>query len=125
MSTKGRQKKKEYASPEMLYDIDSKNSVKMIHEHPGKGYSGTPVAATFDLQSKPKAKEDVVDDDSSKEISYLFNISIYKSIARLCNLCEISDSDKGPAPQSVKGRALTLLTSSDESDSSQGAANSG
>ena len=66
MSTKGRQKKNEYASPENLYDIDGEHSVKTIHEHPGKGYAGTPGAATIDLQRKPKHKEDAVDDDSSK-----------------------------------------------------------
>ena len=66
VSTKGRQKKKEYASPYMLYDIDSEHSVKMIHENPGKGYADTPGADTIDLQSKPKSKEDVVDDEYSK-----------------------------------------------------------
>ena len=49
----------------------------------------------------------------------------YQLIARLCNLDGISDSDKGPTPQIVKGRVLTLLISSDEYDSSQEAANSG
>ena len=48
MRIKGRQKKKEYASPEMLYDIDGKNSVKAINENPGKGYADTPGAATID-----------------------------------------------------------------------------
>ena len=48
----------------MLYDIDGEHSVKTIHENPGKGYAVTPVAATIDLQSKPKSKEDAVDDDS-------------------------------------------------------------
>ena len=67
MSTKGRQKKKEYASPEMMYDIDREHSVKTIHENPGKGYPGTPGADTIDLQSKLKSKEDVVDDDSPRK----------------------------------------------------------
>ena len=66
MSTKGRKKKKEYASPYMLYDIDREHSVKKIHAHPGKGYAGTIGAATIDLQSKPKSKEGVIDDDSSE-----------------------------------------------------------
>ena len=66
MTTKGRQKKKEYASPEMMYDIDGEHSVKTIHEHPGKGYDGTPGVATIDLHRKPKSKEDVDDDNSSK-----------------------------------------------------------
>ena len=109
----------------MLYDIDSEHSVKTIHEHPGKGYAGNPGADTIDLQSKPKSKEDVVDDDSPKERSDLSNISRYQLIARLRKLVEISGSDKGPTPQSVKDRVLTLLRSSDESDSSQEAANSG
>ena len=125
MSTKGRQKKKEYASPEMLYEIDSEHSVKTIHEHPGKVYSGTPGQATIDLQSKPKAKEDIVDADSSEESRDLSNMSRYQLIARLCKLGDILDSEKGPAPQSVKGRVLTLLSSSDESDTSQEAANIG
>ena len=55
----------------MLYDIDGEHSVKKIHEGSGKGYSGTPGAANIDLQSKPKSREDVVDDDSSKESSDL------------------------------------------------------
>ena len=49
MSTKGRKKKKEYASPAVLNDIDGEHSVKMIHENPGKGYAGTPGVATIDL----------------------------------------------------------------------------
>ena len=49
ISTKGRQKKKEYASPEMLYHIDGEHSVKTIHEHPGKGYAGTTGASNIDL----------------------------------------------------------------------------
>ena len=49
----------------MLYDIYGEHSVKKIHEHPGKGYAGTPGAATTDLCSKPKSKEDVVDDSST------------------------------------------------------------
>ena len=56
MSTKIRQNKKEYASPEMLYDINGEHSVKTIHENPGKGYAGTTIAAIIDLQSKPKYK---------------------------------------------------------------------
>ena len=56
MITKGQQKKKEYESPEMLYDIVDEHSVKKIHEHPGKGYAGTPGAATVDLHIKPKSK---------------------------------------------------------------------
>ena len=60
----------------MLYDIDGEHSAKKIHEHPGKGYAGTPGAATIYLQSKPKSKEYVVDDDSSKESSDLSNMSI-------------------------------------------------
>ena len=50
----------------MLYDIDGEHYVKTIHEHPGKGYDGTPGAATIDLQRKPKSKEGVIDDDSSE-----------------------------------------------------------
>ena len=109
----------------MLYDIDCEHSVKTIHEHPRKGYSGTPGADTIDLHRKPNSKEDVVNDDSSEESSDLSNMSIYQLIAWLCKLGDISDSDKGPAPQSVKVRVLTVLSSSDESDSSQEAENSG
>ena len=50
----------------MLYDIDGEQSVKTIHEHPGKGYAVTTSAATIDLRIKPKSKEDVVDEESSK-----------------------------------------------------------
>ena len=52
MSTKGRQNKQEYASSEMLYDIDGEHSVKTILDHPGKGYVGTPGASTIDLHSQ-------------------------------------------------------------------------
>ena len=102
MSTKGRQKKKEYASPEMLYDIYGEQSVKTINEHPGKGYAVTPGADTMDLQIKPKSKEDAVDDDSYKGSSDISNMSRYQLIDQLCNLSDISDSEKCPAPQSVK-----------------------
>ena len=95
MSTKGRQKKKEYSSPEMLYDIDGEHPVRTILEHPGKGYSGNLGAATIDLQSKPKAQEDVVDADSSEESRDISNMSRYQLIARICKLGDISDSDKG------------------------------
>ena len=125
ISTKGWQKKKEYASPDMQYDIYGEHSVKNIHEHPGKGCDGTPGAATIDLQGKTKSKEDVVDDDSSEESSDLSDMSRCQLIARLCKLGDIPDSDKSTAPQSVKGHVLTLLRSSDESDSSQEASNSG
>ena len=102
----------------MLYDIDGEHSFKKIHEHPGKQYAGTLGAANIDLQSKPKYKEYVVDDDFSEESSDLSNMSRYQFIARLCKLGDISNSDKGPSPQSVKGRVLATLSYSDESDSS-------
>ena len=102
----------------MMYDIVGEHYVKTIHQHPGKGYAGTPGSATIDLQSKLKSKEDVIDDDSSKESSDLSNMLRYKLIARLHKLGDIQDSDKSPTPQSVKGRILTLLSSSDESGSS-------
>ena len=108
----------------MLYDIDGEHSVKTIHNHTGKGYSGTPGEANIYLQSKPKYKEDVVDDDSSEERSDLSNMSRNEFIYRLRKLSNISDSDKGPAPQSVKGRVLILLSSSYEYGSSQEAENS-
>ena len=123
MSTRGRQKKKEYSSPEIMYDIEGEHSVKKIHEHPGKGYDGTPGAATIDLQRKPKSKEDIVDDEYSKGSSDISNMLRYQLIARLCKHGNISDSYQVPAPQSVKCRSLTLISSSDESDSSQKAAN--
>ena len=125
MSTKGRQNKKEYESPEMLYYVDGEHPVKMIHEHPGKGYAGTPGAATIDFQSKQKSKEDVVGDDSSEESSDLSNMPRYKFIDCLRKLGDISDPDKGTAPQSLKGHVLKLLSFSDDSDSSQEAANIG
>ena len=106
MSTKGWQKKKKYASPDMLYDIDGEHSVKTIHKHSGKGYDVTTGVANIDLQNKPKSKEDVVDDDSSKESSDISNMSRYQFIAWLRELGDISDYDKGPAPQSLKGRVL-------------------
>ena len=109
----------------MLYDIDGEHSVKNIHGHPGKVYASTPGASTIDLQRKPKSKEDGVDDDSSEESSDLSNMSRYELIARLRKLGGIPDSDKGPAPQSVNGRVLTIKSSSDESDSNQEADNSG
>ena len=109
----------------MLYDIDCEHSVKTIHEHPGKGYASTPGVTTIDLQSKPKSKEDVVNDNFSEESSDLSNMSRYQFIARLHRIGDISDSDKGPAPQSVKGRFLKPLSSSDESDSIQKESNSG
>ena len=110
MRTKRRQKKKEYASPDMLYDIDDEHSFKTIHVHPSKGYAGTPGASTIYLQIKSESKEDAVNDDSSEERIDLSNMSIYQLIARLCKLGYISDPDKFPAPQSVKGRVLTLLS---------------
>ena len=125
MSTKGRQSKNEYTSPEMLYDIDGEHYVKTSHEHPGKWYAVTPGASNIDLQSKQKYKEDFVDDDSSKESSDLSNMSRYQLISQLCKLGDISYYYKGPTPQSVKGCVLTLLRSSDEYDSIQEAANIG
>ena len=100
------------------------NSSKRFMRILGKGMLELLVQLLL-IYRKKKSKEDVVDDDFSKEISDLFNISRYQLIARLRNLGDISDSDKGPSPQSVKGHALKLLISSDESDSSQEAANSG
>ena len=124
MSTERRKKKKEYASPEMLYDIDGEHSVKTIHEFSGKGYADTPGAATIDLHSKPKSTEDVVDDNSSEESGDLSNRSRYQLIAQLRMICDISESDKVATPHSIKRRVLTLISFSDESDSSQEATNS-
>ena len=52
-------------------------------------------------------------------------MSIYEFIDRLGKPGDISDYEKFPTPQSVKCRVLTLISSSDESDSSQEAANIG
>ena len=109
----------------MMYDIDVEHSVTTIHDYPGKAYSGTTGAATIGLWIKPKSKDYFVDDYSYEESSDISNMSRYQLIARLYKLGEILDSDKGPAPQSVKLRVLTLLRSSDESYSSQEASNSG
>ena len=109
----------------MLYDIDVGHYVKTIHEHPEKGYYVTSDAATIYLHIKTKYKEGIVDDDFSKESSDLSNMSRYQLIARLHKLGDISDSDKGPAPQIVKDRVLTLLSFNYKSDSIQEADNSG
>ena len=50
MSTNGPKKKKEYASPEMMYDIHGEHCIKTIHEHTGKGYAGTPGASNIYLK---------------------------------------------------------------------------
>ena len=102
MSTKGRKNKKEYASLQMLYDIDGEHSDKTIHDHPGIQYAVTPGVDTIDLQSKPKSKEDVVYDDSSEESSDFSNMSRYQLIAQMFKLGDISDSDKGPHPKVLK-----------------------
>ena len=102
----------------MLYDVEGEHSVKTIHDHPGKGYDGTPGADTIHLQIKPQCKQDVVDNDFSKESSDLYNMSRYQLITWLCKLGDILDSDKGPTLQIVKVRVLTLLSSSDDSDTS-------
>ena len=109
----------------MLYDIDGENYVKTSHDHSGKVYAGTLGEADIDLQRKPKSKEEVIDDESSVERSDISNMSRYQLITRLRKLGDISDSDKGPAPQRLKVRVLTLIISSDESDSNQEAANIG
>ena len=124
MITKGRQKKNKYASPERLYGIDGEHSVKNMHDHPGKAYSGTTGAATIGLRIKPKSKDYFVDDYSYEESSDISNMSRYQLISWLRKLSDISNYDKGHAPQIVKGCVLTLLSSSDESESSQEASNS-
>ena len=52
-------------------------------------------------------------------------MSSYQLIAWLHKFGDISDYDKGPAPQSVKVCVLTLLSSIAESDSIQEAPNIG
>ena len=37
LKSAGKREQKEYAAPEMLYDIDGVNFVNTIHERPGRG----------------------------------------------------------------------------------------
>ena len=49
--------KKQFAAPEMLYDLDGAHSVQTLHEWPGKGYADMPGAATINLGDKFREKE--------------------------------------------------------------------
>ena len=58
MKDKERKAKKQYAALEQFYDLDGTHSVQTIHVcAAGKGYAGTPGAATFNLGDKVKADE--------------------------------------------------------------------
>ncbi len=106
MADKNKQQKKQYAAPEMLYDIDAEHSIKTLNERPGKGYGGTPGVPTFDLRSSHNTGEVVNladgDDNAISTMSQLSSMSREELIQILCQKGKISlPGDKGSAPDSV------------------------
>ena len=103
----------------MLYDIDGEQSVKTIHERPGKGYEGTPGADKLDLGSKARDKTVIdVDLDGDDGLSQVSNMSREELIALVKQQAKISSDKRGSAPPSADDKSHS--SSSAEEDGSSG-----
>ena len=105
MADKGRQGKKTHAAPEQLYDLDGGHSVNTIfgkndkNDKEGKGYAGTPGAASINL-GKAKTAEVINVDHDSNEMSVLSTMTKEDLIALLRKTTILSSKKKGSAPTS-------------------------
>ena len=83
MADKNKREKKEYAAPEMLYDLDGEHTVKSLSERPGKGYAGTPGAATINLRGHRNPEVVNLDKEDDDDMSALSTKSKEELIAIL------------------------------------------
>ena len=126
MKDKGRQEKKSYAAPEQLYDLDGTHSVNTIFgknggkENEGKGYAGSPGAASINL-GKAKTDEVIDVDDDSDDMSQLSTMTKEDLIALLRSAKNSSSKKKGSAPTSEGSQNHA----SDSEDSQSGSSSEG
>ena len=91
-------KKKTYANAEMLYDMDGEHSVHTLHNRPGKGYAGSPGAATLDLGNKLKNAGAInIEATEEDEMSVLSSLSKGELLERL-RRATLSPKNKGSRP---------------------------
>ena len=128
MKDKGSKAKKQYSTPEPLYDLDRSHSVNTIfgkaagRTTKGKEYAGTPGVATINLGGKDKT-DDVIDvDDDSDDMSALSIIMNENLIALVCKV-KLSASPKGSAPK-VKGSRSKVSNSEGSHSSSDSSSDS-
>ena len=107
-------KKKEYAAPEVLYGIDDEHTYNTIHGEKGVSYAGTPGAAKLDLREKPRS--DVEIDSNDDDMSALSDLS-RGDLLELLRKHNISASGKGSGPKNARGKSASPSTSSGESSS--------
>ena len=139
MTGGGRKEKKQYAAPEMLYNLDGEHSIKTIHQHSGKGYSGSPGAETINLGDNSK-KQTIIDmENKDDDMSALSNMSKRDFIDMLCKTKVSTTDNKGSTPSAQEpysvdsandsshssGSSFASLISSTEKDRATGAAGSG
>ena len=68
--------KKDFASPDMMYDLDGDLSVNIVHNRPCKGYVGSLGAAVLNLSGKDKEKEVIeVDGTGDGNMSVMSQLS--------------------------------------------------
>ena len=119
LKSAGKREHRDYAAPELLYDIDGEQSVKTIHERSGKGYKGTPGAETLDLGSKTRDRTVIdVDLDVGDSLSQVSNMSREELIALVKQQAKISSDKRGSAPPNADDKSHS--SSSAEEDGSSG-----
>ena len=120
MADKERQGKKTYAAPEQIYDLDGAPLVNTIfgsntdNDKEGKGYAGTPGAATINL-GKAKSAEVIEVDNDSDDMSALSTMTKDDLIALLRKTNISASKKKGSAP--ISGRSLSYASDSEDSSS--------
>ena len=113
MADKGRQGKKTYAAPEQLYNLDGAHSVNTIFgkeeetNKEGKGYAGSPGAATINL-GKAKTAEVIDGDDDSDGMSALSELSKEDLIALLRKTNISTEKKKAPHLHRTGPNLMTL-----------------
>jgi len=91
-------KKKTYATAEMLYDMDGDQLVQTLHNRPGKGYAGSPGAATLDLGKRNNTSDGLdIDTAEGDDMSALSSLSKGELLERL-RRATITSKDTGPRP---------------------------
>jgi len=82
----------------MLYDMNGDQSVQTLHHRPGKGYAGSPGAATLDLGKRNNTSDGMdIDTAEGDDMSALSSLSKGELLERL-RRATITSKDTGPRP---------------------------
>ena len=117
--------RKDFASPDMMFDLDGDLSVNTIHNRPGKGYSGSPGAAVLDLSGKEREKEEIVIDDTGEDnMSAMSQLSKGELIELLKSAGINSTHKKGSRPTTQDSKSSSTDSGSRSSRSSESSGSS-